>query len=124
MSKIYVDEITGFEGTETGAPITLSGDTATLGSGATLGSAVTFPAGMVISHQIKQNLAAGSSYTSTSFAEISSNLRITVTPKNSSSTLVLRVGLTGAISNNADLEIKYITIMLMEMHQILFLVIL
>ena len=106
MSKIYVDEITGFEGTETGAPITLSGDTATLGSGATLGSAVTFPAGMVISHQIKQNLAAGSSYTSTSFAEISSNLRITVTPKNSSSTLVLRVGLTGAISNNADLEIK------------------
>ena len=35
MSKIYVDEITGFEGTETGAPITLSGDTATLGSGAT-----------------------------------------------------------------------------------------
>ena len=42
MSKIYVDEITGFEGTETGAPITLSGDTATLGS------AVTFPAGMII----------------------------------------------------------------------------
>ena len=42
MSKIYVDEITGFEGTETGAPITLSGDTATLGSG------VTFPAGVVI----------------------------------------------------------------------------
>ena len=48
MSKIYVDEITGFEGTETGAPITLSGDTATLGSGATLGSAVTFPAGHII----------------------------------------------------------------------------
>ena len=42
MSKIFVDEITGFEGTETGAPITLSGDTATLGSG------VTFPAGHVI----------------------------------------------------------------------------
>ena len=35
MSKIFVDEITGFEGTETGAPITLSGDTATLGSGVT-----------------------------------------------------------------------------------------
>ena len=42
MSKIYVDEITGFEGTETGAPITLSGDTATLGSG------VIFPAGHII----------------------------------------------------------------------------
>ena len=72
----------------------------------TLGSGVTFPAGMVISHQIKQNLAAGSSSTSTSFAEISSNLRITVTPKNSSSTLVFRVGLMGATSNNSDLEIK------------------
>lgn len=43
MSKIYVDEITGFEGTETGAPITLSGDTVTLGTGTTLGSGVTFP---------------------------------------------------------------------------------
>ena len=42
MSKIFVDEITGFEGTETGAPITLSGDTATLGS------SVTFPAGHII----------------------------------------------------------------------------
>jgi len=48
MSKIYVDEITGFEGTETGAPITLSGDTATLGTGTTLGSAVTFPAGHIV----------------------------------------------------------------------------
>ena len=48
MSKIYVDEITGFEGTETGAPITLSGDTVTLGSGATLESAVTFPSGKFI----------------------------------------------------------------------------
>tara|TARA_B100001778_G_C18485427_1_gene582434 strand:+ start:342 stop:962 length:621 start_codon:yes stop_codon:yes gene_type:complete len=41
MSKIFVDEITGFEGTETGAPITLSGDTATLGTGATVGSGAT-----------------------------------------------------------------------------------
>jgi len=41
MSKIFVDEITGFEGTETGAAITLSGDTATL-------SGVIFPAGMII----------------------------------------------------------------------------
>jgi len=45
MSKIYVDEITGFEGTETGAPITLSGDTATLGS------AVTFPTGHVVKYE-------------------------------------------------------------------------
>ena len=43
MSKIFVDEITGFEGTETGAPISLSGDTATLS-----GTGVTFPAGHII----------------------------------------------------------------------------
>lgn len=40
MSRINVDKITGKTGTNSGAPITLSGDTATLGSGATLGSAV------------------------------------------------------------------------------------
>ena len=39
MSRINVDKITGATGTASGAPITLSGDTATLGS------AVTFPAG-------------------------------------------------------------------------------
>ena len=35
MSRINVDKITGATGTASGAPITLSGDTATLGSGAT-----------------------------------------------------------------------------------------
>ena len=33
MSRINVDKITGATGTASGAPITLSGDTATLGSG-------------------------------------------------------------------------------------------
>lgn len=82
MSKIYVDEITGFEGTETGAPITLSGDTATLGSGATIGSGVTgtlgtgvtFPAGHVIqtvSSTIKEGSSGnGTSITSTSWAPL------------------------------------------------------
>ena len=36
MSRLNVDKITGATGTSSGAPITLSGDTATLGSGATL----------------------------------------------------------------------------------------
>ena len=57
MSRLNVDKITGATGTASGAPITLSGDTATLGSGATIGSAVTgtlgsgvtFPAGHIIS---------------------------------------------------------------------------
>ena len=35
MSRINVDKITGKTGTNSGAPITLSGDTATLGSGVT-----------------------------------------------------------------------------------------
>ena len=38
MSRINVDKITGATGTASGAPITLSGDTATLGTGTTLGS--------------------------------------------------------------------------------------
>ena len=42
MSRLNVNKITGTTGTSSGAPITLSGDTATLGS------AVTFPAGHVL----------------------------------------------------------------------------
>ena len=45
-STLKVDNIVGTSGTS--APITLSGDTATLGTGTTLGSAVTFPTGHVI----------------------------------------------------------------------------
>ena len=40
MSRINVDKITGATGTASGAPITLSGDTATLGSGVTIGDSV------------------------------------------------------------------------------------
>lgn len=36
MSRLNVDKITGATGTASGAPITLSGDTATLGSGVTM----------------------------------------------------------------------------------------
>ena len=41
-SELFVDNITGKTGTSGGAPITLSGDTATLGSG------VTFPTDHII----------------------------------------------------------------------------
>ncbi len=56
MSNLFVDKISGKSGTSSGAPITLSGDTATLSSGVTipaagvtgtLGSGVTFPAGTI-----------------------------------------------------------------------------
>ena len=40
MSRLNVDKITGATGTASGAPITLSGDTATLGSGVTIGDSV------------------------------------------------------------------------------------
>ena len=40
-SELFVDNITGKTGTSGGAPITLSGDTVTLGTGTTLGSGVT-----------------------------------------------------------------------------------
>ena len=40
MSRLNVDKITGATGTASGAPITLSGDTVTIGTGTTLGSGV------------------------------------------------------------------------------------
>ena len=40
MSRLNVDKITGATGTASGAPITLSGDTATLGSGANIKAAI------------------------------------------------------------------------------------
>ena len=43
MSLFRADKITGRTGSSDGAPITLSGDTATLGSGATIGDSVAFP---------------------------------------------------------------------------------
>ena len=49
MSTLKLEKITGQEGLGGAAsPITFSGDTVTLGTGTTLGSAVTFPAGMMI----------------------------------------------------------------------------
>jgi len=48
MGTLKVDKIVSTTGDATSAPITLSGDTATLGTGATIGSGVTFPAGHVL----------------------------------------------------------------------------
>lgn len=47
-STIKTNNITGFSGGAGSAPITLSGDTATLGAGATISSSATFPAGHII----------------------------------------------------------------------------
>jgi hypothetical protein len=46
MSQLNVNKITGTTGTTSGAPITLSGDTVTLGTGTTIASGVTNNAGV------------------------------------------------------------------------------
>ena len=51
MSNLFVDKISGKSGTSSGAPITLSGDTAILGSGVDINTSLataTFPAGHII----------------------------------------------------------------------------
>ena len=75
------------------------------GTTVSIDSGVKFPAGMVISHQIKQDFTAASNYSSTTYVEMASVLRITVTPQNSSSTLIFRMGFQGALANNTDLNV-------------------
>ena len=92
MSRLNVDKITGATGTASGAPITLSGDTATLGSGATIGSAVTgtlgtgvtFPTGHVI-QTVYQRTYATTSDSSSGTSIDASHLEksITITAGNS-----------------------------------------
>ena len=66
-STIKTNNITGFSGGAGSAPITLSGDTATLGSG------VTFPAGhilQVVNNSTTSDITLGTSYTSLISKEI------------------------------------------------------
>jgi hypothetical protein len=76
MSELKVNKLTGITGTSAGAPITLSGDTATLGTGATIGSGVTFPAGHVLyTNQVKV-ISTGAYITPTTYT--TTGLEITV----------------------------------------------
>ena len=96
MSRINVDKITGATGTASGAPITLSGDTATLGSGATLGSAATFPAGHVL--QVLQTVKTSDSNTqSTSLIDVP-GMSVDITPKKSTSKILVNVNMWAASS--------------------------
>ncbi len=61
MSRLNVDKITGKTGTNSGAPITLSGDTATLGSGVTVnGATITNTVGGVPLISVGSSSATGS----------------------------------------------------------------
>jgi len=84
-SELFVDNITGKTGTSGGAPITLSGDTATLS-----GTGVTFPTGHII--QVKSTTktdttSRANSNTSTDYADIS-GMSVSITPKSNSKVFV------------------------------------
>jgi hypothetical protein len=72
----------------------------------TLGSDVSYPAGMVVFSAAKVKLSSGPSTSSTNFAEISSSLRIEVTPKSTNNTIVCHIAFGGCTMANADLEVK------------------
>ena len=76
MSRLNVDKITGATGTASGAPITLSGDAATLAN------TVTFPAGHIL-RVISVSKATNFSTTETSFQTIT-GLTQAITPSSSS----------------------------------------
>ena len=104
MSNLFVDKISGKSGTSSGAPITLSGDTATLSSGVTgipaagitgtLGSGV-FPAGHVIGISTLINFAryTGSDISTTSQVFVDLGYQVSITPKFASSSSILRMNL-------------------------------
>ena len=83
-SELFVDKITGKTGTSGGAPITLSGDTATLGSG------VTFPAGNIIKVEQATLTTASSVTLNTTFADIS-GLSKAITPSSTSNQILVLV---------------------------------
>lgn len=59
MSRLNVDKITGKTGTNSGAPITLSGDTATIGSAVTGGTGLGFVKVKMGNYQFDQGMASG-----------------------------------------------------------------
>ena len=89
MSNLFVDKISGKSGTSSGAPITLSGDTVTLGSGAIIDNTVTqtFPAGHIIqtvydTDTTETNTGAGTGWKNT-------GLSIAITPTATSSKILI-----------------------------------
>ena len=70
---LFVESITGKDGTGGGSPITFSGDSVTLGSGTSLGSDIAFPAGhilQVVNNSTTSDITLGTSYTSLISKEI------------------------------------------------------
>ena len=70
MSQLNVNKITGTTGTTSGAPITLSADTATLGSGVTIASGATIASGVITPVSIGVSLVYLESTSGTAVSEI------------------------------------------------------
>ena len=93
MSRLNVNKITGTTGTESGAPITLSGDAATLAS------TVTFPAGHILNVQsttITTALDLGSVASGGSVQV--TGLTVAITPKATSSKMLLMYNVMASMS--------------------------
>jgi hypothetical protein len=108
MSELKVNKLTGITGTSAGAPITLSGDTATLGTGVTIGSGVTFPAGTVL--QVVGVMDSAIDYTTGLIptddtipqnTEGKEAFTLAITPSNANNKLLIHA-FCGAISNATD----------------------
>ena len=99
-SELFVDNITGKTGTSGGAPITLSGDTATLS-----GTGVTFPAGHIVG--VQGAIPTDSSSTDYNFSASSNDTDIgTVTLGTNYSTSVL-----SSASNKLVVSVCFIAVM-------------
>jgi len=99
-SELFVDNITGKTGTSGGAPITLSGDTATLS-----GTGVTFPTGHIIK-TYSQTFRGTDSNSTNNYVIVgdgdADELEITTdTPKSSSSKFLLMVAIGAASDGNS-----------------------
>lgn len=75
-SELFVNKITGTSGTSGGAPITLSGNAATLGSG------VTFPTGHIVQFQHNPSIVSNSSNHTSEAVAASVTNQISITSGN------------------------------------------
>ena len=93
MSRLNVDKITGATGTASGAPITLSGDTATLGSG------VTFPSGAITNLVTQTTTTTGRQDLTDTYTAVTGSLVSSYTPTTGASSVYYSVNLQ---INNGD----------------------
>ncbi len=85
---LFVESITGKDGTGGGSPITFSGDSVTLGSGTSLGSDIAFPAGHIIQTVSMTKTDTFFSSTSQSWVDIT-GFSLNITPTSSDNKVLI-----------------------------------